>query len=290
MITPGPSSTMNRPQPDHEAGQQDEGAPQAPFSLPVASMPSLTTAGTPSDRAARLRAIASIKGADAQTLVLRIATTTDPVVLWALHLRLDRLDVPPCQRWPTNIDNPQAEFVTLLADLLWLHRRLPAGHEAGYRGWRALLAQAPQSPVWHEHALRQFVTVARRGSLAHWCAQGLALTDAQRADTMMMPTEAMRASRRRLQPAALADLGRQLLDYAIVHPDRARQHTPQAVASRRLRLWRCWVLAGLSPGRAATAWAALTGEAITRQRLAGIVADVDDIARPRRRARRRSRT
>lgn len=257
--------------------------------MPVASITALTTTGTPADRADRIRGIAGIKNADALTLVLRIAITTDPVVLWALHLRLDRLGVPPCQRWPPNVDTLQAEFVTLLADLLWLHRRLPADHRAQYRGWRSLLAQAPRSPLWHEHALRQFRFISTRGSIAHLCAQGLALTDAQRVDTMMVPTAAMRAARRHLHPAALADLGGKLLDHAMAHPDRARQHSSQAIASRRLRLWRCWVLAGESPSRAAAAWAALTGENLTRQRVTAIVADVDDLARPRRRVGRSSR-
>lgn len=262
----------------------------APFFLPVASIPTLTTTGPAAGRAARLRAVASIIGTDAQTLVLRIATTTDPVVLWALHLRLDRMGVPPCQRWPANADTAQAEFITLLADLLWLHRRLPAAHRAGYPGWRDLLATAPNSPRWHDHALRQYLFISARGSLAHWCAKGLALTEAQRANTMMLPTTAMRAMRRRLQPAALAEAERKLLDHTTAHPDRAGLHQPQAIAARHLRMWRCWVLAGESPGRAAEHWKLLTGEALTRQRVGVIVDGVADLTGPTKPGRRRSRT
>lgn len=247
----------------------------------------LGAARTASDRAARIRAVGSIKNANAQTLVLRIATAPDPVVLWALHLRLDRLGVPPCQRWPANTDSAQNEFITLLADLLWLHRRLPNDHKAKFRGWQALLNRAPQSPEWHGHALRQYLFVSARSGIAHWVAEGLALTDAQRADTMMLPTATMRAARRRLQPAALAETERKLLDHATAHPDRAGQHQPHAIAARRLLLWRCWVLACELPGRAASHWALLTGEVLSRQRVTAIVAEVADRAEPTKRRRRR---
>lgn len=274
----------------HDAGQDKKVAPSAPFSLSVLSVPSLLAAPmSPTIRAARRTAIASIAGQPARVLVLRIDTTGDPLALWALHLRLDRLNVPPCQRWPANRETDQAEFITALADLLWLHRRLPASHRAAHRGWRDLLAQAPAGSNWHAHALRQYLFAYRRGAVGHYIAQGLGLTDAQRAETMSMPTARMRSARDCLWHGATADAERALLDHALEHPDRAGEHKPHDIATRRLLLWRCWVLAGESPGRAAAHWAALTGEALTRQRVAAVAEQADGIIRPnRRRGRRRS--
>lgn len=283
---------MNPLQPDQQRGEQaDSGAPWAPFSSPVRSVPGLLAAPTsPAVRAARRSAIASIAGQPARVLVLRIATTDDPLVLWALHLRLDRLNVPPCQRWPANCGSDQAEFITALADLLWLHRRMPDGHRPTYRGWRDLLVQTPACSDWHEHALRQYLYAARRGAAGRYSAEGLGLNEAQRAETMMMPTARMNSARECLRPTATADAERALLGHAMEHPDRAGKHQPHDIATRHLLLWRCWLLAGESPGRAAAQWATLTGETLTRQRVAAIAQRADNIIRPRRRpAARRAR-
>lgn len=270
-----------------ESGLSDreEGARHAPLSSSIVSVPGLLTQPTsPDQRTSRRHAIKSIPAANGTTLVTRIATTDDPLVLWALHLHLDKRDVPPCIRWPANLQTPQAEFITFLADMLWLSKRLPANHRAKFRGWRDLLAQEPASPAWHEHALRQFLFIAKRGSLAHWCATGLSLSDDQRTDLMMMPTAPMRAARTGLRPAALADLERILTDWAYEHPDRSGTCSPREVARRRLLVWRLWVLSDRSPVLTAKRWSLLTGEWLTRQRIGTLIAKVSEHAgSPRRR-------
>jgi hypothetical protein len=248
----------------------------APFSSPIDCIPMLLAQpSSVGERNTRRHAISGIPGSDTETLVARIGTSTDPIVLWALHLHLDRRGVPPCIRWPANIATPQAEFITLLADLLWLCRRLPSTHRPAFRGWRNLWKEQPGSPAWHQHALRQYLFVAQRGSIGHWCATGLALSDAQRADLMMLPTAAMRATRTALHPSRVAAVERQLVDLAEMKPDRAREHSPHAVAVRRLRLWRVWVLSDRSPTRTAESWHLLTGERLSRQRVSALIDHVD---------------
>ena len=59
-------------------------------------------------------------------LILRIATTADPLMLWALHGTLDKRGIAPCLRWPKNDSTPQMVFITWLADVHWLATHNPA--------------------------------------------------------------------------------------------------------------------------------------------------------------------
>jgi hypothetical protein len=283
MTTPGPSSVLT-PTPDTAGTAALIGALLAPFSSPaVVSVPMLLA--SPVDRARRRVLIANIPAASTETLILRLATTEDPMVLWALHLALDNRDVPPCLRWPRNDSTEQAEFITLLADLLWLCRRLPPGHAAKYRGWRRLFDHSPNSTAWHASAHRQYLFISARGSLSHWCAEGMNLADGDRANLMMLPTSAMRTARQRLQPAALADVEAKLIEEAQRHPDKSGTHPPHAIATRRLRMWRLFVLSGELPTLTARRWSLLTGETLTRQAIAKQAGVVVDLIRPQRRRR-----
>lgn len=216
--------------------------------------------------------------AEAHTLILRLATTSDPLGLWALHLELDRRGIPPCLRWPANTDTPQAVFITLLADLLWIARR-NVGHVSRFRGWQGLFKHPAASPTWHAVAHRQFLFVSTRYGLAHWCSKGLALGDAQRKELMMLPTRSMVADRRQLNPELLANMRDRLLGHAIERPDRSGRLSPEAIASRRTRLWCVFVLAGRDHTATARHWRTLTGEALSRQAVAKQTAIVRGVLR-----------
>lgn len=233
--------------------------------------------GSSREEAFRLAA-GSINSQTTQTLIARIATTDDPLKLWALHLALDRRNVPPCLRWPANDTTPQDEFITLLADLLWFTQRNPT-HRAAFKGWCDLLKLSPESAPWHAAALRQYLWASRRASSAHWYATGLDLDDDQRQELMAMPTNSMRASRRQLEPRAFRALRESLELHAQARPDRSGATAPLDVAERRARIWRTYVLAGRSPSRAAAYWRLITGETITRQALSKQVAIVEDAIR-----------
>jgi hypothetical protein len=213
----------------------------------------------------RLRtAVHRIKKTETMPLIIRIATTADPVILWALHLELDRRDVLPCLRWPARDDTTQHEFVTWLADMLWLARRHPT-HEPQFRGWRDLFGRPPGSNEWHAAMARQYFHAARHRSLAYWCANGLGLSDEQRQNLMMLPTATMCAARRVLHPEAFAQVGFALLSHAMAKPDRSGQHKPDDVANRRGDMFRTWVLSGKSPTLTAANWKILTGQHLSRQ-------------------------
>lgn len=226
------------------------------------------------------RVVNAIPAQPTETLIARIATTDDPLKLWVLHLALDRRNVPPCLRWPTNDTTAQTEFITLLADLLWFTKRTPT-HRTEFKGWRDLLKHEPDSPAWHAGALRQYL-YHRRGSLARRCALGLAVTGPQRQELMTMPTKAMAADRRQLEPRAFQELRQALGQQALDNPDRAGKRTPAEVAERRARIWRTYILAGRSPTRAAAYWQLLTGEPITRQALSKQLVHVEDAKRQER--------
>ena len=225
----------------------------------------------------RIKALATV---DTQTLILRIETTADALLLWAIHCQLDKREVRPCFRWPANDSTGQAEFVTWLADLLWLSKRYPE-HRPLYRGWREVFGHAHGSTKWHAAAHRQFLFVRSRYSLAHHCARGLDLSDAQRRDLMTLPTKAMAADRRQLQGTPFATVRDRLLTHAIAHPDRARLVTPTSVAERRARFWRLFVLSGRNQTVTTEAWHLLTGQAVTRQAVAKQLTVAAEVLRDR---------
>ena len=211
-----------------------------------------------------------------QTLVLRLSITSDPLMLWAQHLELDRRGIPPCLRWPANESTLQHEFITWLADVLWFAKRNPA-HVPRFRGWKGLFANPPTSAAWHAAATRQFLFVSSRYSVAHWCANGMGLSESQRGDLMTMPTRAMAAERRQLARAPFATIHERLLSHAMRRPDRSGRRTPDEVATRRAHLLRAFTLSGRSAATTATNWRLLTGETMTRQAVAKQVTAALDV-------------
>jgi hypothetical protein len=264
-----------------ELGEISPSPPPELYCEDLHSVASLTAEkGTGADLARFKRAVIGMPDQDTQTLILRLETQTDPLILWELHQELDRRDIPPAQRWPANQDTPQAAFITLLADLLWITRRHPC-HTPDYRGWRGLFSHPPGSPGWHATAYRQYLFVSTRYSVSHWCSKGLALTDLQRLGLMVLQTRAMQADRRQLDSDKFSEFRADLLAHAIQNLDKAGKHTPEAIAERRARLWRIFVLSGRNQTTTAKNWHLLTGEALTRQAIAKQLAIVDQVKRER---------
>ncbi|MCG2592141.1 hypothetical protein LZ009_05040 [Ramlibacter sp. XY19] len=234
-------------------------------SFPLASISELIAEKRGSPELPTLRArVAALPQASTATLVARLETTADPLMLWALHLELDRRDLPPALRWPANDTDEQTLYVTWSADLYWFCRRHPE-HRTRFRGWQGLFKQPPASHGWHATARRNFVYVQPRYSLAHWCSKGLALEDADRATLMTMPTNQMRADRRALERRKFVELERQLLDAASQKPDKAQRHPAHEVAARRAAMLRTFVLSGRSYAKGSHHWSMLAGEQVTRQ-------------------------
>lgn len=226
--------------------------------------------------AVRFRALlAAVPAQGTADLLRRFETTSDPMILWALHHQCEQRGIPPVLRWPGQQIGPQGDLLDLAADVRWIQRQHPY-HRASARGWQAVLKAEPGSSTWHDHLHRQFLYVYPRGMW--WkAADGLGLSDAQRQELITMPTAKIRSERLGLSGQRFTDLHQRLLDHAYRHPDRARRHTPELVAQRRARLYRTHILTGCSPARTAKFWALTTGEAMTRQAVAHQVAAVEAI-------------
>lgn len=248
-----------------------------PVSESIHSVPRLIAATQQNGKPEILRrAIEGVRSAHTSTLVIRIATTGDPLLLWAIHLALDGRGVAPALRWPENDASPQAAYLTWLADMFWLTKR-NRGHVPSYRSWQGLFKHPPATSAWHATAYRNYLYVASRYSLAHWCSKGLNLTAPQRAELLTLPTNAMQADRRQLSPERVVALRERLLSHAIEHPDRAGKFGSETIANRRARLWRVFILSGRNHTATAHNWKLLTGQSLTRQAVSkqlGIVAEV----------------
>jgi hypothetical protein len=224
----------------------------------------LSEKGTGADLARFNRAVAAMLDQDTQTLILRIATAADPLILWELHQELDRRSVLPCLRWPANKSTDQAQLVTVLADLLWFTRRNP-DHAPSFKDWARFLQLAPGSDAWHSK-IYEILMRMRNSNLARQGTKALALDDTQRQELMMFPSSRMATARRELQPTRFAEIEAALLSHAHAHPDKDRERNdPATAATRRARLWRVSVLTGHATTATAKYWELLTGEAIARR-------------------------
>ena len=210
------------------------------------------------------RVIAALPGLDSQTLILKVCAADDALTLWALHVHLDKRGVAPCLRWPGNTTTCQMRFITWAADLFWFARR-NLGHNAKFQSWQRLLQDEPGSSQWLEKAYRMFAAMYGRQNVSSYTARGLALSHEQRQPLMTLPTSRMVTARTELQPTAFADITQRLLSHAIAYPDKSGVRRPEAVRSRRSRLWQVHVLSGKRPAETARNWTLLTGETMKRQ-------------------------
>lgn len=198
------------------------------------------------------------------TLIVRIESASDPLVLWKIHQELDRRDIPPALRWPGNTDTPTMHFVTWLADVHWIHTRNPH-HTPKFRGWKRLFLDAPDSPAWLERAYQMFAAVYDRRSLSYIGTVGLALTDALRKPLMMFPTNQMVKNRQELHADTHNERRDRLENYSRQHPDKSGKLAPHDIANRRASLFRVHLLSGLNAAETAKNWGRLTDERMTRQ-------------------------
>lgn len=236
----------------------------------VRSVPALMGAKRSAADALRFRTlVCELSNWSTVDLLPRLETTGDPLMLWALHLELERRGIPPCLRIPGHSLGPQGDYITLVADLLWFQKRHPA-HEAVFRGWRDVLRSEPCTSDWHCHVYRQFLFTYPRG-LSFLTAKGLGMTLMQRQQLLSVPTSRMCKARATVEGTAFANLVERLYQHAMAHPDLAGKHSPRAVALRRARLYRCHIMSSGSPTLTAECWQRLTGERLSRQAVAAHV-------------------
>ena len=206
---------------------------------------------------------------DTQTLILRVSTTEDPLMLWAIHCHLDKRNVAPCLRWPVNPGSEQMLFVSWCADMLWFTRRNPTHKTpAGGKTWPRLFKLTPGSPHWLEQCFwlfAQTMTTTKR-TLSYRTSKGLGLGNDQKQDLMTVRTDAMVKTRRtELSTERTEAISNDLLTYAQHYPDKSGKRQPMDIAQRRAMLYRVNVLSGGKLLTTVKYWNALTGEAVSRQ-------------------------
>ncbi|WP_296951804.1 hypothetical protein [uncultured Massilia sp.] len=204
---------------------------------------------------------------ESKTLVARIETTTDPLLLWQIHEELDRREVPPAFRWPVNQESTQIEYVTWLADIYWFTRRNP-GHKPAYKNWQRWFAGVYET--WHMSTVKAYLFAFKQGLGAAYFSKGLLLSDRDRQDLMTIKTAGQIA---RLHPLKRhAEYLKAILDHARAKPDRSGSKTPEEVAKRRYAMWKLYLLADGSETAAARQYGNLYGEQVARQNLGKQVA------------------
>ncbi len=196
-------------------------------------------------------------------LVGRIQATTDALILWEIHLELERRGIPPVFRYPANVTTPQMEFVTWLADLYWFTRQKPK-HKPGFDMWKHLFG--PITDGWHETARRIFEGAYQRGNVNTYTCRGLNLTECDRRPLMTVKST---GQQRRLRDLKQADDRREAIArHATANAGRlTKDRTPDQVARRRFLIWKTYVLADRSETAAAGMFQNLYGETIARQNL-----------------------
>ncbi len=230
----------------------------------VRSIPALIEAKrTAADRQGFRDRVGALSTWATMDLLPRLQTATDPLMLWALHVELDKRDIPPCIRFPGHQLGPQGDYITLAADVLWLHKRHPE-HKALYRGWASVLAAPRGREKWHQNLYRQFLFAYPRG-LAYLVSKGLALATEHRQQLASVPTPSMVKIRAALEGEAFTSKLDQLTQHATEHPDRSGKYKPADIGRRRAQLYRVHALSGKSPTRTAELWHRLSGEKLSRQ-------------------------
>ena len=202
---------------------------------------------------------------DMRTLIARIQTTENPLMLWAIHVHLDTRQIPPRLRWPACDGDEQYQFFTWLPDVLWIAKRNP-DHKAGFKSWQGAFKHAPATRKLHLSLHARYLYTTRKPRSANYYALGLALSETQRKELMTFQTNKMRAITRRLND--IASVREKLLTHAVAHPDKAGLHSPADIARRRSELWKIYQLTGENQTETVHYYREITGQRITRQTLA----------------------
>jgi hypothetical protein len=213
----------------------------------------------------------TIPAASTLALVSRIQTTTDALVLWEIHMELEKRGIPPTFRYPENDSTPQMEFVTWLADLHWFTRQKPK-HKPCFDKWKRLFA--PITDGWHETARHIFEGAYQRGNVNTYTSRGLNLAECDRRPLMTVKST---GQLRRLRDLRQSGNRREAISkHAMANAGRlTKDRTPDQVARRRFLIWKTYVLADRSETFAARMFQELHGEIIARQNLGKQIDAVD---------------
>jgi len=207
--------------------------------------------------------VKDLPGIDTPTLIARIETTADPLMLWEIHLNLEHRGIPPAFRYPKNDSTDQALFLAWLADVHWHTRRYRATNEV-HKNWKRLFASADDS--WHTTARSVYVFGWRQSCKPGYYATRLGLDDAYRLNLMTMKTVRQVARQRQLHQAN--EMRHAILSHATANAGRLSKGRRPADTSRdRCRIWKTYLIADKSPTTTASMFTAIYGEKMTRQKV-----------------------
>ncbi len=214
--------------------------------------------------------VGALRSEGTPELLVRLKTTEDPLMMWALHLVLDDREVAPCLRDAMGERSGQTDYITWLADLFWLTKRMP-GHKPGHRTWTGPFKNEPGSNDWHKSALWAYRQSGRRSG--HYLALALGLSASDRQPLKTMPTYTMVGNRQLL--ARSWQYRNAIMTHAVTHRDRSATYTPGEVTERRMAILGVSLLAGRSATRAACYLESSTGRRMSRQALTGHVEQIE---------------
>lgn len=246
----------------------------APAESPICSISRLAAEKATSIDSSRFqRLFDALATQDTQTLILRIESASDPLLLWEIHRELDGRGIEPCLRWPQNNSSAQMRLVTVMADLYWFTTRHP-DHTPAFVNWQGLFKLPPGSDAWLDKAFYLWRNMPK-DNLSRYGAKALALPPAHRQVLMMFPTATMvNRQRRQLEADRFAEIRATIYSAAEANKYKSRTCKTEALANHRARLWRVFVLLDSSPEATAKAWGRLTGETLIRQTVSKQIAIV----------------
>lgn len=213
------------------------------------------------------RLVAWIAGlADRSCLDLRtsVETCSDPVMLWELHRALMSRGIPPVLRGPQPWHlGQQGRFIEVCADVAWVAETDP-GHLGRYRLARRIFKARWGTNGWWPLMLWQF----ERSDDVRGLVLALGLTPMHRLQFRSMQTAQQAQLFEKLHGANFSRLVHDIESALMEKPDKSGRTDPHTTATRRAQLWRIHRLLGAGPAATAKTWAALSGEALGRQRAA----------------------
>jgi hypothetical protein len=204
--------------------------------------------------------------------------------LWLVNAEYTQRSIPPVfRRLPHPNDDDPDQIADLFAvDLHWLVARYPQQPLLLTR-WKGLFQPT------RFHRASDWISTDYPRNAMHWFCKGLGLTDDQHREMHFIKRDGIRKEFDRLtaeREAARINLSTAY--HARAQDVRYRTDDHKATISRRLEIWFAGSLANWRPQRTAELYCALTGEPITRQLAAKVIAQVHrDLPESKPRTRRR---
>lgn len=190
--------------------------------------------------------------------------------LWLLNEEYTSRGIPPVLRnLPEPSDDDRDQIADAFAyDLGWIVAQYPK-QRTYYPGWSTLLKQATF------HGKARWISGRYPKKDFHWICRGLDLSDKQQRELHFVKKDGLRKEHERLKDTLGAVRNRVAMKYHDTARDpRHRASDPKATIARRIAIWYVGTLAQWKPQGTANLYEAYTGEKITRQAAAKVIAQV----------------